>query len=212
MRFLSLFPLVITYFFALIGYLFIYWRRLKEDYAPQVIFASGFIIIISIAVASLIALIAFGSVSYAFWIAIGIYLVAFYFVLKKYRLRGYETFEASGMGLLFIVLVSSLWSFVASPNPASFVLVLLPILAHLIFGFLDSRYKRFTWYSSGRVGFAGLTAILLYFLMRSVVVVFAPSTMLSFSGSIVLGKIDIVFCGITAALLFIYIYSLAKGK
>ncbi len=212
MRLLSLSPVFFACAIAFVSYLFFYWRRLKEDYTSNLLFASGIAMIVPPAVATLAVLVISKESGYAFWSAVVIYAVSFFIVIKKYKIRGFESFEASGIGLLAILLIWSILSFLSAVNVATFLLAILPIISYLAFVFLDGRYKRFTWYSSGRVGFAGCVGLLLYFLMRSVVVVFAPSHMVSFSESIVLGKLDLAFCGIAVGILTICIYALAKGK
>lgn len=143
------------YLCSIIFFLFIYWKRLREDYTPQIIFSSGFITLV---LGILLALIG-ERISLGFWGMILGSTLGFWISRRKYHLRPTEGFEAMIISLLL---------------PINFIFGnmlqnLIAFGAFLVFFVLDSRYKRFTWYKSGKVGFAGIASVSVYFLIRSII-------------------------------------------
>jgi len=72
--------------------------------------------------------------------------------------------------------------------------------------YLDTNYKRFTWYKSGRIGFAGLFTASVIFLVRSVLAI-TKVHMISFVGS---G--EAVVSGIMAFVGFLLLFDLGRLK
>ena len=73
------------------------------------------------------------------------------------------------------------------------------------FFYLDSRYKRFVWYKSGKAGFAGVMTLGVYFLARGAIAMAFPF-MISF-----VGKYDAILSGSFALVCFLLIYILSRG-
>jgi hypothetical protein len=74
------------------------------------------------------------------------------------------------------------------------------------FYFFETKYKNFSWYKSGKVGFSGLAVLGIFFLVRALVAL-SFSFVLSFAG-----KFESVFSGITAFLFFLGVFNLARQK
>jgi len=72
-----------------------------------------------------------------------------------------------------------------------------------LFYFLETKYKKISWYRSGRVGFSGLTTAAIFFLLRAAISPFYPN-LLTFSGSF-----EYLFSGLVAFILFFLVYNLA---
>jgi hypothetical protein len=195
---------IVTTVIGVFIYLFIFWKRLNEDYIANQLFSAAFIILLSILIGYIVSRLYFGS--WWFWaVAVGMFIGTILTSLK-YRIRYFEVLEASFIGLLpWLILVFAGSSLInKSILPALISLVI--ALFILLFIFLDTHYKRFTWYRSGRAGFSGILTISLLFLVRSVVAGFNPG-MISF-----VGKVDILLSAAVAVISFLALIYLARLK
>jgi hypothetical protein len=126
--------------------------------------------------------------------------LGFSFGVWKFKMRGYEVFDALVVSMLpwmsFIFLKDS----VVNSLLSSFIGFIAILFFISIYYFLDLNYKRFTWYKSGRIGFSGLTSLFLIFLTRAALATQFPAV-LSFvleyepylSGSIAFTLVVIIF-------------------
>lgn len=189
---------------AFFVFLFIFWRRLKEDYTSGIIFTSAFYL--------LLGLLAGYACSYFFWPAFWFWsvLVGLMFGLGasflKYRLKFYETLEASVIGFLIWLSLIFLANSVKSSSVFSFVGFIILILIIGLFYFLEGRFRNFSWYKSGRIGFCGLSTLGVFFLVRSLVALFYPFV-LSF-----VGKKEVIISSLVAFTLFLLTFNLSKKK
>jgi hypothetical protein len=193
---------LVTNSFGILILIFIFWKRLKEDYASEIIFKAAFIVLLGILVGWAVSS-KFFPVWYLWSDFLGLVLglVAAIYVLK---IRFYESFEAliiaslPWVGLVFLkdsVFNSSLNSFLA------FLVILLVVFVAY---WLDVNYKNFTWYKSGKIGFAGVSALGLIFLIRSLVATIGIP-MLSF-----VGKFEAIISGAAAFICFLLLYNLGR--
>ncbi len=193
-------------------FLFFLWRRLKEDYTASKIFSLGFFVIGGILAGFLVGTILiipnapkayfFNPQGVWFWTSLVGGAIVLVVSLIRLKMRLFEGVEAISLGMSFwflILLISSALIFKLTP-----VVIYAGIVAALIFlfFFLDKRYKRFTWYKSGKVGFSGLTLLAAFFLVRAAIAIIDP-TMLSF-----IGKIDALISSILSFLFFLSVYNL----
>ena len=189
---------------GIIIFLFIFWKRLNEDYSSEIIFQVATAILIGLglgySVSSLFLPVWF------FWISILGALAAMLMMIFKFKLRFYETFEAlilSGMPLI------SLMFFKDSMNGSS-LNSFLAFVGSLILIFLsywfDVNYRNFVWYKSGKIGFAGLTTAALFFLARTVIAI-NGLTMISF-----VGKIEAIISGAVVLVCIGLLINLGKEK
>ena len=185
-------------------FLFLFWRRLKEDYTSNIIFGVSFFVLAGFLSGFLVSKYFFPH--WFFWLeAFGAFL-GFSFGLVKYNTRFFETFEA-----LFIAFLSWLtfyyWvEFTKKPSWGGGMVAFLNFGLILLFNFVDSRYKNFNWYKSGKIGLAGLLAAGVFFLVRAAIALEFPFVV-SFPG-----RSEIVLSGVCAFSLFLLIYNLAKNK
>src|SRR5689334_3343572 len=118
-------------------FLFIFWKRLKEDYSSEIIFKSAFAILFGIGLTSLVALKFFPD-WFFFTAIIGVGL-GLTFSVFNLRMRFYETFESSVVSLIpwlsFIFLLDS----VSSSSLSSFFLFLGSLFLIFIFYYLDTH-------------------------------------------------------------------------
>jgi hypothetical protein len=165
---------------GILVFLFIFWKRLKEDYSAEIIFKSATYILVGIGVALTIASNLFPL--WFFWASLMGGLLGFSFAILKFRVKFYETLEALIMaslpwlGLVFLMdsaIKGSLSSFLAF----AFMLIMM-----FVSYYFDTHYKRFGWYKSGRIGFAGISVAVIIFLIRSVIAI-TKVPVLSFVGS-----------------------------
>ncbi len=187
---------------ALILFLFIYWKRLKEDYSATLIFNSAFLVAIFVLAGGLIAFKYFSD--WWFWYGLVGALIGFSISTYRHRLAFYESLEALVVGLLPWLGIIFLWSFIVNRDVATGIGVL--IISVLIFAYLllNMHYKTFSWYKSGRVGFSGLTILGTFFLVRAAIAIFFPS-MLSFTGIF-----DAIISGLISFTAFIAVFNLSR--
>lgn len=205
---MSIFLDLLVLVFGSLVFLFFFWRRLKEDYSSSLIFSSGLTVIFAVLIGVGLSKIPSGLLKPSqvfapqelwFWGGFLGFLAGFGISLRRFKLRIVETFEAAIIGLLFLLLLVYL-------RNLSFVFVLITAVILLIFHFFESKYRRFSWYKSGRVGFSGLMAAGLFFLARMILSVSMPGV------SSVVGKVDLVLSGVSAFLLFFSLYNLSESN
>src|SRR5260221_2576623 len=100
---------------GILGFLFLFWRRLKEDYPSDQIFSFGFIVIgflllgffSGLAIYNIPHTIFFSPHGLWFWLAFLCGSIGFIVSFLKLRLRFFETLEAAGLGFLFLIFVIS---------------------------------------------------------------------------------------------------------
>jgi hypothetical protein len=187
---------------ALLVFLFLFWKRLKEDYSAEIIFRTAIYILVGIGIGWAAAFKFFPA--WFFWAVVAGAAVGLSFAILRFKVKFYETLEAfiisslPWLGLVFIedsVARSSFSSFLA------FIVIL--VMVFVIY-YLDTHYKRFTWYRSGKIGFAGLTVALIFFLTRTAVAI-AKVTMLSF-----VGRSEVVISGVMALVSFLLLFNLGR--
>ena len=188
--------------FGAMVFLFIYWKRLKEDYSSSIVFASGLYVILGIGIAEAISS-KFLPIWW-FWLDMFGVAVGLGISIFRYKLRFFETLETLIVSLIpwisFIFLVNSIQT-LSLVSLIGFIVMLLLLVG---FYYFDARYKRFVWYRSGRIGFSGLTTLGIFFLIRSLVAVFL-SDVLSF-----VGTLDVLFSAVLAFFAFLAVFSLAR--
>lgn len=181
-------------------FLFVFWRRLKEDYDSFVIFSTQFFILVGFLVAYLTTKFVLKLPDVWFWADFVGFSAGLTLGLIRFKIRFYELLEASVIGSLYwLAIVFITYSLVNYSLPsliASGVLILLVVVFYL----LDARYKGFAWYKSGKIGFSGLATLGLFFLLRATSSLLV-SNVLSFSG-----KFDSIASGILAFGSFLLLY------
>lgn len=162
-------------------FLFIFWRRLKEDFASEIIFRIGFHILLGVGIAVLVSLNFFHS--FFLWMALFGGVVGLIFSIYRIKIKFYETFEAFIIASLPWLSVIFLQDSVIHSSLSSFLGFLGILFLLFVSYYLDANYKNFSWYKSGKIGFSGLTVLCLIFLIRFALALLGI-TMLSFVGQI----------------------------
>ena len=192
--------------FNLIGifiFLFLFWKKLKEDYFPSLIFSCAFYMIIGILLGFVVSSI-FVREAW-FWLSFLGLALGFLIGVLRLRLRAYETIEAGTISLLPWAALIFLADAATTSSVTSFLFGIFCAALIVFYIFLDRHYKNFSWYASGRVGFSGLATLGTFFLLRAFLAIFTPSV-LSFVSA------ETLISGIIATVSFLAVYRLAREK
>lgn len=176
-------------------FLFLFWKKLKEDYSSEIIFKSAFSIIIGILIGWGIALRIYGPF---LWLSFLGAILGLIFANSKFKIRFFESLEAVVIaGLPWISLVF-LQNSVQTSNLTSFFAFLFILILIFIYYYFDQHYKNFTWYKSGKIGFSGLATLIIIYLTRLVVAILRVGVISFFSYEVIA---DAVFLALSAGLL-----------
>lgn len=189
---------------AILIFLFIFWKRLKEDYASEIIFKAGFYIIAGILAGGVGALKFFDG--WFFWTALAGGVAGLALAAATLRVRTYETLEAfviSAMPWLSLVFLKDS---VERSSLSSFLAFLGILFLTFVFYYLDVHYKNFAWYKSGKIGFTGLTTLATIFLIRAVLAIFKINV-LSF-----VDKYEAVMSAVAAFICFLLVFNLGRSE
>jgi len=186
-------------------FLFVFWKRLREDYSSEIIFNTAFYVLIGVLIGFLISLKFAPSAS--FWFAFVGATLGLGFAILRLRVKFYETFEAliisSFPWISFVFLSDS----VTHSSLSSFLAFVVILIFVFISYYLDTHYKNFTWYKSGKIGFAGLSALGLFFIVRSILAIFTVN-MLSFVGL----RVEAIISGTAAFTCFVLLFNLGRTE
>jgi len=196
-------------------YFFIMWRYLKDDYEHEKILRTGFIFLFLIYIFGLsFNFLIASSISpspifrpQGFWffgVIMGVFLAAL-IALKPLKIRIIDLMEAQIPALFFLFFVVSTALGVINHANLWIISIFLYLFFFILYFVLKANYKKFGWYRSGRVGFASLASVGLYFLIRSLIALMIPD-MLSLAG-----RIDAVISFAFAFLAFYSLYNLSKN-
>jgi hypothetical protein len=183
-------------------FLFLFWRRLKEDYSSNIVFSICFLILLGISTGYLVSFYFFPR--WFFWFeAFGAFL-GLSFGIVKYDTRFFETYEALFISILPWLTMFYLTELIKKPSWQVAVVSLVNFLLIILFDFVSVRYKNFSWYKSGKIGLAGLLTSGIFFLTRAAIATIFPSVV-SF-----LGLSEIILSGVCAFTIFLLIFNLSK--
>lgn len=199
--------MIVRILFTLCGtflFLFLFWRKLREDYILNHLFTVGFYSLFGLSVFSIISF--YLEPKWLFWLSLIGSVIGLVFGISKFHFRIFETLEAWVLGNLGVLIIFYLYEFSKNPKIENVALVLVNCLLIFLFLFLDKHYKKFTWYKSGRVGFAGLTIVGTFFLIRCLVAIVLPN-MLFF-----VGRIDAIMSGSVAFISFLGLLTLSRSE
>lgn len=208
--------LIIASIVGFIVFMFFSWRRLKDDYASSQIFSTSFYILIGVLAGFSISRFFLTQRLYPMpyfnpdglwsWGSFLGFVVGFFVGIRRFGLKFFESIESFGISALFWYAIVMFFYSVFLSN--YYLLMHFGFVVFLIFAFfiLDTRYKTFTWYRSGRVGLAGLLIFSIYFLIRAIVAMVMPS-MISF-----VGRIDSLISASVSFVIFLLIYNLSMEQ
>ena len=187
-----------------VAFLFIFWKKLREDYPSYQVFTTAFYIIAGASLGFILSLKSFPP--WWFWAGfIGI-LAGLGLGVLRFKFRFFESFEASIFGLLPWLSLIFLADSIKSSSVASFLAFVLAVGLIGLYYYFDKHYKNFSWYRSGRIGFSGLTVAGAFFLLRALFAIAFPFV-ISF-----VNKYEVVLSGVSAFILFLLTFNLARQK
>jgi hypothetical protein len=196
-------PIVILLnFIGILLGLFLFWRRLKEDYIENQIFSVAFLTILGFVFAYLVSRMFF--LKWIFWLpfllSMGVLLVSG----KKFGMRIFEVVDAAVIAYLSWFLFEGILYLIFLKNIQSLILTIINLILFLGFFLIDTQYKKIPWYRSGRTGFTGMFIMGLFFLIRAGVALVAPDML------IFLLEYDVFISGVVSFISFLMIFNLAK--
>jgi hypothetical protein len=183
-------------------FLFIFWKKLKEDYIGNQVFSSAIYITVGVLASYFLSDKFFSA--WWFWAGFLGFIVGLVIATIHFKLRFYETFEAAIIAFLPWLSFVFLADAIRSSSWFSLGISVFTLIFVFLFGFLNSRYRDFGWYKSGKIGFAGLTTLGVYFLTRGVVAIILPF-MLSF-----VRNYEVMLSGLAAFFLFLAVFNLSR--
>ncbi len=199
---MSLFLKLIFIVLASTFFLYVFWKRLKEDYMDYQIFSTGFYTLFGISLGSIVA--SYFAPIWWFWLSLLGGLIGIFLGILRFRLKFIEVLEAGILGGLIILNLFLSYSLMITRNLVLFLTFVFGLLLILLFLLLDRHYKKFTWYKSGKIGFSGFTTAGIFFLVRSIVALSLPN-MLSF-----VGNYEVYISAIAAFGSFLTVFNLSR--
>lgn len=182
--------------------LFIFWKRLKEDYESEIIFKTSTNIVLGLLVGFLLSNKFFPDwFLYAEFLGIN---VGVGLSVTNFKMRFYETFEAAVISFLPWLSLVFLGDSITASSLSSFLGFLVILIIIFFYYYMDTHYRDFTWYPSGKVGFAGLASLTLVFVVRSLLAIFGISV-LSF-----VGNYEAIMSGVLAFISLLLLFRLGR--
>ncbi len=175
---------IISFVFFFLGavlFSFVLWRKLKEDYPHEQIFFLTSLFLITGILSSAIIDRRLGN--FSFWGLIAFNTLAGIYFIKKLGFKFFEFIDALAPAWFWFIFFSSLIGLLREwGNVINFSYPGAALLSLFAYHFFLTRYRRFSWYPSGKVGFAGLVSLGVYFLLQALVAIYrAP--VLSFNST-----------------------------
>lgn len=183
-------------------FLFIFWKKLKEDYSSSIIFSTGFTVIFALLLGTLLSR-QFLPL-YWFWVALLFISIATFWSVFRLKLKLFEVIEAVFAGIIPWLSFVFLYDSIKVKSFYSLGIFVVLVGVYFLYFFLNGSYKKFSWYVSGKIGFSVLASIGVLFLARGLASLTAFD-MLSFTG-----KLDTAFSGAVAVASFLTIFYLAR--
>lgn len=195
--------MLIANIFGITLFFFLLWKRLKDDYHYEKIFNLSFIVFFGIVIGYFIS--KYFPI-YWFWIQIGLVSLSFGVSIARQKMKFFESLDSLIIGLLPWLSFTFLIDAIAKSSLSSFLIFWVGLIFISLFFFLDSHYRKFAWYKSGRVGFAGVLTAGLFFLSRVVLYLIYPQT-ISF-----VPNFEIYLSGTFAFAFFLLLYRLSVSN
>lgn len=185
-------------------FLFIFWKRQKEDFSSEIIFKSAFYILTGIGAGYLTSY--YFLKDYWLWLAFIGGSAGMLIANWQLRTKFHEAFEAFIVSSLPWLGITFLLDSVVHSSLSSFLGFIVILIIIFVSYWLDANYKAFGWYRSGRIGFSGVVTLGILFLVRFGIAIFRISV-LSF-----VGKFEPILSGIGILVSFAILISLGRIK
>ncbi len=159
-----MFMMIIANILGVFLFLYLFWKTLKEDYLYEQIFNLAFLILIGVLIGFITSNFIFKD--YWFWMILLGSLLGFSLGVIKQKMKFFESLEGYAIGLLPWIGLFYLTDSIKHSSLSLFLASWAVVLTVFIYFFCKSHYRSFTWYKSGRVGFAGVIALIVFFITR----------------------------------------------
>lgn len=199
-----MFEMIIANLLGTLSLFYFLWKKLKDDYHFEKIFNLGFTILSFQFVGILVS--RFLLPQYWFWINLLLISIGFGFSVIRQKIKFFESFDGLVVGLLPWLGFYFFAEAIKNSSLVNFVGFWIVLMLVFIFLFLDSQYRKYTWYKSGKVGFSGVVTSFIFFLIRSILGFFFAG-LASFSPNF-----ESLFSGAFAFLFLLLLYRLATFK
>lgn len=189
---------------GILTFLFLFWKRLKEDYSSEIIFTSAMFVLLFLGVGAVLSQKIFPG--FWFWLTL---LGSFFGLLlgaRRFNMDMVESFEAFGISLLPYLSLIFFQNSVTTESLPSFIAFAVCLSLFGLYYYISGIYKNFLWYASGRVGFAGLFTFAIFFIIKAVAGLILPP------GFVSSGRIETLLSGGLSFTLFFVIVNIAKTK
>jgi len=183
--------MIVNFLIGILGvilFLFIFWKKLKEDYSSNIIFTTAFAILIGSSLGLTISRLFFPT--WFFWFAFLGSILGMFLMITKFKFRFYETIEALILSTIPLISLMFFKDSIVNSSLNSFLAFVTSLILIFLSYWFDINYKSFSWYKSGRIGFTGISIAIIFFITRTLVAIFKVS-MVSF-----VGQIEIVTSGL----------------
>ena len=195
---------ILILLFSVIFSIFLFWRRLREDYLTSQIFTAFFYSVFGFSAMIVISLFVYKN--WWFWLALIRGHMGLYYGIYRFKLKIFEVYEAFVFaGITFFSITGLTVSFIRLSLSGSIYFFITLLLIPVYF-LLSRNYKKISLYRSGRFGVAGVSIAALFFLIRIPVAV-STDNMISF-----VGKIDWIPSAVSFFIFLIVIIYLAFSK
>lgn len=192
----------VSLFFGALIFLFVFWRRLKDDFASEEIFKVAFVSL------GLTFMLGIAATVYArqwfFWSSIIGLFIGGLIGVRKYKMYPAELAEAIVQSSLPLLLIVSIAVALVTNQVEMLFISMVIVLLMILFVIFDKYYKDFSWYKSGKVGFAGLATSCLFFALRAAIA-YINADMLSF-----VPAVDVIISSVAALMFLIALVILAR--
>jgi len=113
----------------------------------------------------------------SFFLTILFFIGSSYFLLKHLSIKFFEYIDGFAISLFYFFLFFRAGQFLDQVSYLSFGLnftlilfilhMIVPIICISCFKYFLKNYRRFSWYPSGKIGFAGLTSLVIFLLFQA---------------------------------------------
>jgi len=160
--------MIVNFLIGILGvilFLFIFWKKLKEDYSSNIIFTTAFAILIGSSLGLTISRIFFPT--WFFWFAFLGSILGMFLMITKFKFRFYETIEALILSTIPLISLMFFKDSIVNSSLNSFLAFVTSLILIFLSYWFDINYKSFSWYKSGRIGFTGISIAIIFFISRT---------------------------------------------
>jgi hypothetical protein len=200
---INIFPI----FFNIVGiviFFFFLWKKLKEDYLPDNIFTSVFLVFGGLILGYILGII----LIFPWWLWTSLLggVIGYILSLIIFKIRARELYDAIWSGLLIWLSLYFLGDSVKNSSLFSFIGFAVILVLVGLYHYFDINYRNFSWYRSGKIGFSAFSTTALFFLLRGLSGIFFPFV-LSLAG-----KVDMVLSFVVSFIFMALTYNLSRVK